>query len=183
MTVSLINRAQSALWVIDVQDKLLNLIDDWQRVLDNVMWLTGVARELGVPVLVSEQYPKGLGGTNADLLGVTGDAPVADKLAFSCVAAGCFDGLAGNDAGQVVICGIEAHVCVLQTALDLIAAGREVFVVADAIGSRGSIDKALAIERLRTAGAIIVSREMVAFEWMRQAGTPEFKRISLNYLR
>lgn len=177
------NRERSALWVIDVQDKLLHLIDDWQRVLDGVMWLTAVARDLRVPVLVSEQYPKGLGHTHADLLAVAGDAAVVEKVDFSCVEAGCFAGVPHADSEQVVVCGIEAHVCVMQTALDLAAAGRQVFVVADAIGSRAASDRQLAIERMRTAGVTIVSREMVCFEWLVRSGSDEFKQISKKYLR
>ena len=177
------NRERSALWVIDMQDKLLNHVDDWQRVLDAVMWLTAVARELGVPVLVSEQYPKGLGRTQQDLLAVAGDAPVVDKVDFSCVEAGCFDGVRGADAEHVVVCGIEAHVCVMQTVLDLAAAGRKVFVVADAIGSRAAHDRLFAIERMRAAGATVVTREMVCFEWLVRSGSDEFKRISKEYLR
>ncbi|MBF2899746.1 isochorismatase family protein, partial [Pseudomonas aeruginosa] len=87
------------------------------------------------------------------------------------------------DRRQFVVCGSEAHVCVLQTVLDLLGRGREVFVVEEAIGSRRPSDKALAVERMRQAGAMIVSREMVAFEWMGRAGSDRFREISRNFIR
>ncbi|PYB25045.1 isochorismatase family protein, partial [Pseudomonas aeruginosa] len=89
----------------------------------------------------------------------------------------------GGDRRQFVVCGSEAHVCVLQTVLDLLGRGREVFVVEEAIGSRRPSDKALAVERMRQAGAMIVSREMVAFEWMERAGSDRFREISRNFIR
>ncbi len=179
----LIKADSSALWVIDAQGKLMNQEHDWQRVLDSCLWITSVAKRLNIPILVSEQYPQGLGGTHEDLIEVLGDTPRMGKKIFSCVAAKCFDGMAHADTKQVVICGMEAHVCVLQTALDLKAQGREVFVIADAITSRSRLDVDLALARMRDAGITIVSREMVGFEWLRTAGTPEFKDFSINFLQ
>jgi len=179
----LIERARSALLVIDIQERLLPHIDEGQAVLDHAVWLVKVAQRLGVPVMVSEQYPKGIGPTVAVLRGLTSPECVGEKLHFSCVAARCLDALAGAGRPQVVVAGTESHVCVLQTVLDLRAQGREVFVVAEAVGSRKPADKALALERMRAHGAGIVSREMVAFEWLRQAGTDEFREISREFLR
>lgn len=177
----------SVLLVIDVQARLLPVMNDWQRLLDKVMWLVQVARRMGVPVIASEQYPKGLGLTQPDLRALLPAAGIVEKLHFSCVAAGMFNSepsdLAGAERGQVVVCGIESHVCVLQTVLDLRAQGRSVFVVADAVSSRDPADKALALERMRRHGAEVVSGEMVAFEWLEQAGTPLFKEISAQFLR
>lgn len=179
----LMNRDQSVLLVVDIQERLLPHINEGQAVLDNAVWLVKVAQRLGVPVMVSEQYPKGIGPTVAVLRGLTFPEGVAEKLHFSCVAAKCLDRLPGCERPQVVVAGTESHVCVLQTVLDLRAQGREVFVVADAVGSRRPSDKALALERMRSHGVQIVSREMVAFEWLKQAGTDEFRSISREFLK
>ncbi len=179
----LISAEKSTLWVIDVQGRMIHLEHDWQRMLDACIWLVALAKRVGVPVLASEQYPKGLGPTHDDLLALLGDAPVAGKTIFSCVAAHCFDGHAAADRPQAILCGMEAHVCVMQTAFDLRAQGRDVFVVADAITARNPRDTDLALDRMRAAGIAIVSREMVGFEWLRAAGTPAFKDFSVNFLQ
>jgi nicotinamidase-related amidase len=152
-------------------------------VLDACIWLGEIARYLEVPVLVSEQNAKALGSTQSDLAAAFAGAEIRDKLAFSCVAADCFGELPQAQTPQVILCGIEAHVCVLQTALDLRRAGREVFVIADAVTSRSAEDARLAVERMRQAGIVIVSREMVVFEWLGRAGTDQFRHVSRNYLR
>lgn len=179
----LMDRNQSAVVVVDMQGTLLTLTHDWQRVLDRCMWLVQVARRLGVPVAATEQYPRGLGGTQPDLRALLDDAAVAEKTHFSCVAAGCLPGLPGGDRRQVVLCGIESHVCVMQTALDLRWQGKEVFVVADAVSSRNAADIELAKARMRSHGVEIVSAEMAAFEWLRQAGNDDFRAISREFLR
>jgi nicotinamidase-related amidase len=179
----LMNARESALLVIDVQERLLPHMHEWQRVLEQAVWLVKVAHKLGVPVLASEQYPKGIGGTHPELSALIPRAAIAEKMHFSCVAARCLSPLAGHERRQMVVCGIESHVCVLQTVLDLRQQGKEVFVVDSAVGSRDPRDKALALERMRAAGAIVVSREMVAFEWLHEAGTPLFKEISRDFLR
>lgn len=179
----LMHAESSSLLVVDVQDRLLHHVYGWQRLLRNVIWLVRVARRIGVPVMASEQYPKGLGHTNAELAKEFPPGCVAEKLHFSCASAQCLTGLPGAERSQVVICGMEAHVCVQQTALELRWQGKQVFVVADSVGSRDPADKELALQRMRGHGIEIVSREMVAFEWLRQAGTPLFKEISLEFLR
>ena len=179
----LMTAEKSVLLVVDVQDRLLPHIHGWQGLLENVIWLVEVAQRVGVPVMASEQYPKGLGHTQADLAKLLPAGSVAEKSHFSCVAAECLAGLAGCDRPQVVVCGIEAHVCVLQTVIELRDQGREVFVVADAVGSRDAENKSLALARMRAHGIEIVSREMVAFEWLRVAGTALFKEVSKDFLR
>jgi nicotinamidase-related amidase len=179
----LMTAEKSALLVVDVQERLLPHIHDWQTLLENVSWLVRVAGRIGVPVLASEQYPKGLGHTDGSLAKLIPAGSVAEKLHFSCVAADCLSGLAGCDRPQVIVCGIESHVCVLQTSLELRGQGREVFVVADAVGSRDPENKALALARMRAHGIEVVAREMVAFEWLRQAGTPLFREVSKEFLR
>ena len=179
----LMNRETSSLLVVDVQERLLPSIADGDAVLANCDWLVGVARRMGVPVVVSEQYPEGLGPTAASLRATAGDAPLVTKTHFSCVADGCLAGTAVEQRRQVVVVGTEAHVCVMQTVLDLRWQGKEVFVVADAVGSRKPADKEAALARMRSHGVEIVTREMVAFEWLGQAGTDLFRDVSKNFLK
>ena len=182
-TPPLMRADQSALLVIDLQERLLSHVHDWQQVLEHADWLVRVAQQLGVPVAATEQYPKGIGRTHSQVAARLPAGATGEKLHFSCVAAKCLDGLPGSERHQVVVVGTESHVCVLQTVLDLRAQGKEVFVVADAVGSRKPSDKELALARMRGHGVHIVSREMVAFEWLRQAGTDLFRKISREFLR
>lgn len=179
----LIDARNSALLVVDVQGKLVPAIAGWQAVLENVVWLIRVARRLDLPVLACEQYPQGLGPTHPVVAAELPAGSVASKLHFSAVAGAChgFDQAGGSR--QIVVCGMETHVCVLQTVIELLGSGRQVFVVEEAVGSRRDTDKALALARMRDAGAAIVSREMVAFEWLRKADSEAFRDISRNFLR
>lgn len=180
---ALIAAERSALLLVDLQERLLPHIHDGGQVLDAALWLTHIARRLSVPVVASEQYPKGLGPTAPTLRALLRDEEVVEKVHFSCVAEGC---LVPNPAwarAQFVVAGTEAHVCVLQSVLGLLAEGKDVFVVADAIGSRHPTDRDLGIARMRDAGAQVVSREMVAFEWLARADTDVFREISRKYIR
>ena len=179
----LLRAGTSRLVVVDVQQKLLPAIHEGARIAESIAWLIRVAQRLGVPVAATEQYPKGLGPTVEPLRSLLPDTAIAAKLAFSCAEGGCLDGLPGADRRQVVLAGVEAHVCVLQSALGLAAAGRDVYVVADAVGSRDPGNCRLALERLRQAGVVVVSREMVAFEWLHEAGTDRFRDVSREFLR
>jgi nicotinamidase-related amidase len=179
----LIRADQSALLVIDVQERLLSHVHGWQRMLGHIDWLVQVAQRLDVPVAATEQYPKGIGHTHAQVAERLPAGATAEKLHFSCVAGNCLPGLPGMERPQVVVCGIEAHVCVLQTVLELATAGKQVFVVAEAIGSRDPEHKVLALERMRANGVTLVCREMVAFEWLGQSGTAQFRDISQNFLK
>lgn len=173
----------SALLIVDLQERLLPHIHGWQRVLGHADWLVQVAQQLGVPVAATEQYPKGIGHTHADIAARLPAGATGEKIHFSCVAGDCLPGLPGMERPQIVVCGTEAHVCVLQTVLELAAAGKQVFVVAEAVGSRDPEHKALALERMRAHGIQIVCREMVAFEWLGRAGTEQFRAISKNFLK
>ncbi|HMW17341.1 MAG TPA: hydrolase [Accumulibacter sp.] len=173
----------SVLLLIDLQERLYPAIDEAAQVLEASLWLTRVAQKLSVPVICTEQYPRGLGATMPVLRDLLPASAVVDKLHFSAVPEGRIFQLPGGDRGQFIVAGIESHVCVQQTVLDLLAAGREVFVVEDAVGSRRANDKSLALARMRQNGAAIVSREMVAFEWLRQAGSDLFRDISRDYIR
>ena len=179
----LLQAEQSVLLVVDVQEKLVNAIDAAPKVVAAMKWLIGAAAMQQVPVVFSEQYPQALGPTLACLRAAVPDAPVLEKTAFSCVTAGCLKGTAVESRQQVVICGIEAHVCVLQTALELQAQGKAVFVVSDTIGSRADSDKVAALDRLARAGVTLITREMALFEWLRDSKAPTFKDASKQLLQ
>ena len=169
----------SCLLVVDIQSRLASAIHGCERVIANSGILMRAAARLGVPVLVSEQYPKGLGATVAELDPVMPAGGVLEKVHFSCMAdADYAERMHGNGRGQAVVAGIEAHVCVLQTCMELLDEGYAVFVVADATSSRTPENATAALDRLACAGAQVVSTEMVVFEWLRLAGTPEFKELS-----
>jgi len=179
----LIDPARSTLLLIDLQERLAPAIDGIAEVLRHNAWLVDVARRLGVPVAATEQYPAGLGPTVPELAGRLAAGEIVGKIHFSAAADGCLAALPALARPQVVLTGTETHVCVLQTALGLLAQGKEVFVVAEAAGSRRASDKALGLERMRQEGCRIVSREMVAFEWMQRAGTDTFRAVSREFLR
>lgn len=179
----LIKADQSLLLIVDIQERLAPFIHHGQAVTDHACWLVQVARRLEVPLLVTEQYPRGLGGTVAELASHLRPGEVVEKIHFSAVADGCLQSQPAFSRSQVVVAGSETHVCVLQTCLDLLGLGKQVFVVAEAVGSRRPEDKALALERLRQAGCVIVSREMLAFEWLHRAGTDLFRAISREFIR
>jgi nicotinamidase-related amidase len=175
----LIDRDRSFLLLVDMQDRLVPAMAEPALVLRNAAILLKTAARLGVPVLASEQYPKGLGHTVPELADLLPTGAVMEKLAFSCLGeAGPADRIASLGRKQAVICGIEAHVCVLQTAMGLAAEGHEVFVVRDAVSSRLATSVETALGRFHNAGIQVVTTEMVAFEWLGRAGTDEFKEIS-----
>lgn len=172
------NRGDSALVVIDVQEKLMPLVVDHARITWNIGRLLDGAAMLNVPAVATEQYPQGLGGTLPELAARV-KAAIPEKLLFSCVeCGGLFTQLAERGVHKLLLCGIEAHVCVQQTALDLMAAGFRVYLAVDAIGARYDIDRDIALRRMETSGATLTTTEAVLFEWCEVAGTPEFKHIS-----
>lgn len=179
----LIEAQRSMLLLIDLQERLAPAIHDIDSVLQHNQWLVEVATRLNVPVAATVQYPAGLGGMLPTLAARLAPENICEKIHFSAVADGCLQALADLARPQVVLTGTEAHVCVMQTALDLRAAGKAVFVVAEAVGSRHPADRQLALERMRQEGCRIVSREMVAFEWLQRAGTDLFRQISREFLR
>ncbi|MEE8522645.1 MAG: hydrolase [Thermoanaerobaculia bacterium] len=180
----LIDAEKSCLLVVDVQERLLPAIHESDRVVRNIGWLMQIAGELGVPILMSEQYPRGLGHTVAELRDLVPAEEIVEKIHFSCAASPeCRRRLDVIGRQQIVVTGIEAHVCVLQTALGLLEDGFEVYAVADAVSSRRAAAAELAVERLRRDGVRVVGREMVAFEWLHQAGTDRFRDISKRFLR
>ena len=174
----LIRRADSLLLVVDIQQKLAPAIHDSARVAANSARLLEGSRLLGVPAFVSEQYVKGLGPSLEIIRQAAGHARFFEKTHFSCAAEpGVLALLCTAQRPQVVLTGTETHVCVLQTAFGLLAAGFEVFLVSDAAGSRTPENRSAAIERMQAAGIAIVTTEMVLFEWLHQAGTDDFRKL------
>jgi len=169
--------SHGALLIVDAQEKLLRAIDGRDRILINALRLVRAARILEIPVLATEQYPKGLGPTIAELADLIPDRPA--KTAFHCLEApGIAEGLAGAGVRHVTLAGIEAHVCVAQTALELLRLGYRVQIPADAVGSRFAIDREYALRRLEHAGAVVSTTESALFEWVGGSDHPKFKEIS-----
>jgi nicotinamidase-related amidase len=173
-----LTRPKAGLVVVDIQERLLPAIHEKERLLQNAVRLIKGAAILGLPIAATEQYRKGLGATVPEVAAaIPGFAPI-EKLAFSaCGAAGFAAALQEQEVSQPILCGIEAHVCVSQTCLDLLERGFRVAVAADAISSRTPENCRYGIERMRAAGAVILSTEMVLFELLGQAGTEEFKQV------
>ena len=167
----------TVLVVVDVQEKLMPLIAGAARITWNLRRLLDGAEVVGLKVLATEQYPQGLGPTIAPLLERLGDVP--SKTAFSC--AGCepfVKQLEASGASKALVSGIEAHVCVQQTVLDLVSRGYRVYVPVDAVGSRYRIDYETGLKRMESSGATLTTTEAALFEWCQESGTPTFKKIS-----
>ena len=174
----LIERDQSLLLVVDVQEKLAPAIHDGAAAIANNRRLLASAGRLGIPVFVSEQYVRGLGSTVTDLLPLPAGAQIIEKMHFSCAREpGFLEMLSETGRRQIVVTGMETHVCVLQTVLGLREAGYTVFLVEDAASSRTPANRAAAVERMRAAGAHVVTTEMVVFEWLQKAGTEDFRAL------
>lgn len=170
--MSLLRAADAALIVVDVQEGF-RPYECFAAVADRAAKLIEGARVMQVPLLVSEQYPRGLGHTVAEL-GLRQEQPVLEKTVFSAVRA---EGFELHGARQAIVCGIETHVCVSQTVHDLLAAGVEVHVIADAVGSRHPGDHERGLARMQQAGAVLSTVEAALFELLERAGSPEFKAV------
>ena len=175
--VTQMSAADTALLVIDVQEKLLPLIPDAAALTRNIAFLIDGACLLDMPVQATEQYPRGLGATVAELAGRLPVRP--DKIAFSsCAVPAVVEQLHREARPKVVLAGIETHVCVLNTALDLLAHDFRVYIAVDAVGARYRIDHDTALRRLEQAGAVLATVEGCVFEWIGGAGHARFKEIS-----
>lgn len=171
-----LDRARAALLLVDFQERLLPAMREPHGVLANAVRLARGAAALGLPRFVTEQYPKGLGRTVPELDATLEGAERWEKTCFSAVGV---EELRGRlrEREQVLLAGLESHVCVCQTGLDLLGLGIEIFVVADAVASRTAENARLGLERLRAAGAVVVSTEMALFELLATASAPEFKAV------
>ncbi len=167
----------SALLVVDAQEKLLRIIPRQATIVWNIRRLLDAAAVLGVPIAGTEQYPDKLSPTVPELKERLG--PLPDKLSFIAAACGeIFERWGSEGRDRVLLCGIETHVCVAQTAFDLTAAGFRVYVAVDAVGARRAVDQDTALRRMEMAGIVLTTTEGAMFEWCRVAGTPQFKKIS-----
>jgi nicotinamidase-related amidase len=170
--------------VIDIQEKLLPRIHEKERVIRNSQLLIRLANVLSLPVVVSTQYSKGLGATVPAILSLLPNVTPVDKLEFGCFGNGEFCSAISLLAGRntLLLCGIETHICVMQTALGALNQGLNVHVAADAVGSRAELNWKLGLERMREAGAVISSTEMAIYELLGKSGSAAFKEM-LQYLK
>ena len=171
---------QCALIVVDMQEKLLPPIWEKERLVRNVQLLIRLAGILKIPALVSTQYAKGLGNTVPDIASMLPDSKAIDKLMFSCFGSDVFCSLLKRLPGQrttVLLCGMETHICVMQTALGALRDGYLVHVAADAVSSRTELNWRIGLDRMRSAGAIVSSAEMMIYELLRSSGAPAFREM------
>ncbi len=176
---------QCALIVVDIQEKLLPPIWEKERLVRNSQLLIRLAGILKIPALVTTQYTKGLGNTVPEIASLLPDTTPVDKLMFSCFGSDAFCSLLKRLPGQrttVLLCGMETHICVMQTALGALREGYLVHVAADAVSSRTELNWRIGLDRMRDAGAIISSTEMMMYELLRSSGSPAFKEL-LPYLK
>ena len=177
--------AQCALVVVDIQEKLLPPIFNKEAMVKNSQLLLRLAKILPIPVMVTTQYSKGLGATVPEIAALLDEVPSIDKMEFGCFANDTFrsrvKSLPGN-RNTVLLCGMEAHICVMQTALGALNEGYIVHVASDAVGSRAEWNWRIGLDRMRAAGAVISSTEMMMYELLGCSGTPEFKQL-LPYIR
>jgi nicotinamidase-related amidase len=175
----ILRKESTALLIIDLQERILPVIRNYESVLENTVKLIKGFKTLQLPIYFTEQYPKGLGPTSQIILNELEGYSAIQKMSFSCSGAGnLFDELHKKKLSQIVVCGVESHVCVQQTVLDLIANDFQVDVTADTVSSRKEIDYNIALDRMRTLGAEITTTESILFELLEVCGTPEFKDIS-----
>lgn len=175
MSAATLDRDRAALVVVDVQDAFRKAVPDFERVALAASTLVQGAEALGLPMVVTEQYPQGLGDTVPELREILPeDLEPLEKVCFSAAEAEGFD-LGGRD--QVLVCGIETHVCVNQTVLDLLSGGTEVHVAEDAVGSRSEENKRVGLNRMERAGAVLTSVETALFELVGRAGSDQFKAV------
>ena len=179
--LSRVDRKEAVLIVVDVQEVLMRQMKQeiGKNVIQNIKTLLAFAKEMSIPILITEQYPKGLGKTAPEIRMELGSILPIEKLSFSCCGVEMFnDKLNQLARKQVILTGIETHVCVLQTANDLIRKGYEVYVVADAICSRRKLDWEIGLRWIEKGGAMISTTEIIAFQLLKEAGTEEFRRLS-----
>lgn len=176
---NLLKSEKTVLLIIDIQERILPVINNYQMVVDNTIKLINGFKVLNLPIYFTEQYPKGLGPTVSSITEALGELKPFDKMSFSCSGAEeLFNDFKKKNLSQVVVCGIESHVCVQQTILDLIENNFQVSLAADAVSSRKEIDYKISLERMRTHGAEITTTEAILFELLNVCGTDQFRAIS-----
>jgi nicotinamidase-related amidase len=175
-----ISRENTALVVVDVQERLVTAMDSkvYERIRNNIVKLIKGCKVLNVPIIVTQQYTKGIGGTVSEIVEEAGSEYI-EKMSFSCCGEQSFvDALRRKGIKNVILTGMETHVCVLQTAIDLIEAGFNVHVVADAVCSRAKFNWEVGLRYMEKAGAVVSVTEITLFQLLKVSGTPEFKEVS-----
>lgn len=175
----ILNKNKSALLIVDVQKKINAVMQAGDLVVENIVKLIKACHILNIPIFITEQYPKGLGPTESKILdALHGEQPI-QKMTFSCCGVEELDSaLKQQNIQQIIVTGIEAHVCVQQTALDLLAQNLQVHIPKDAVSSRKELDYQTALERMSKAGVVLTSVEAALFELLEVAGTLEFKEVT-----
>lgn len=180
--VELLDADNSVVVIVDIQQRLMQVMPSGvrSRILEQVSILLTAANVLSVPVIVTEQYPKGLGPTEFDITTMlAADVPVIEKTCFSCVQSDQFkQQLEQIGRNKVILTGMESHICILQTALDLLGQGYQVYVLEDAVSSRSKANQYNALQRMRSSGVVITNVESALFEWLGDAKHPEFKTLA-----
>ncbi|MCB9257975.1 MAG: hydrolase [Ignavibacteriales bacterium] len=174
----ILNRHKSALLIIDIQERIINVMQNHTQLVENIIKLIKGFKILNIPIFYTEQYPKGLGPTVKQIKNeLNGDA--VKKLTFSCSGAdNLFERLKNNNIEQIIVCGVESHVCVQQTVFDLLINNFQVNLAVNAVSSRFKVDYETAIKRMEKHGAEITTVESILFELLEVCGTPEFKGVS-----
>ncbi|MGL5741891.1 MAG: isochorismatase family protein [Legionella sp.] len=180
----LLNKEDSLLLLVDVQEKLTPAVLNSEAFIARCEWILKLAKKISIPILVSEQYPQGLGSTLKQFHYYFTEQECIDKVSFSCMSDSKFVArLKQFHKKQLILIGIETHVCVLQTALEMKKEGFDVFVVVDAVSCRGEQNMKYGLKRMKQEGVHLVTSEMVFFEWLRKAGTPAFKELSKEFFK
>jgi nicotinamidase-related amidase len=175
---NVLSPGEACLLVVDIQERFRSLQEDFPAMVANAVRLVRVARILELPILVTEQYPQGLGRTVAEVQEALGDTPVHSKLCFSaCGTEELWNRVRDVERRQFLVCGIETHVCVSQTVHDLLHHGLAVHVAVDAVESRKPVDRETALRKMERSGAVLTTSEMAAFELLRDASHPRFKPV------
>lgn len=179
----LLEKDNSLLFLIDVQEKLAPLVLNHESIINRAEWVLKLAQKLSVPYWVCEQYPKGLGPTVAQLSNFKTSDNIIEKTNFSCAHEPLFQAQIQNVfKKQVIFVGIETHVCVLQSAMQCLDDGLEVYIVVDAVSSRNQLDHQYGLKRLKHCGAQLITSEMLFFEWIKTSKHPDFKALSKEFL-
>ena len=168
---------QALFLIIDLQEKLMKAMDHAEKVYKNTRIMLGVCQQLKIPVMVTEQYPKGLGRTAQDITEHLGEHLLLEKVSFSAVTQEMFEQLKGLQRRQLLVAGSETHVCVFQTVRDLVAAGYEVYVLRDGVCSRRKDNYINGLQLMKEEGAVITDMETAVFDLLKVSGTPDFKAI------
>jgi nicotinamidase-related amidase len=174
-----LDRDEAVLVIVDIQERLASVMAERQRVVENCLHLIEAAKLMDIPVVLTEQYPRGLGPTVDEIKGALPSYSPLEKLSFDCCSEKAFTrDLASRGRKRIILTGMETHICVLQTCLGLMGSGYEVHVAGDAVCSRAKDNHHTALEMMRDAGAVITCTETALFQLLGQAGTDEFRAIS-----